>query len=71
MKDYVKIGLVGFACYLIGFYECKYKTIKFAMEALLEEKSTKKKRLSNGSLLFLFYQPLNLRSGENGHSIIY
>ena len=42
MKDYVKIGLVGFACYLIGFYECKYKTIKFAMEALLEEKSTKK-----------------------------
>lgn len=43
MKDYVKIGLVGFACYLIGFYECKYKAIKFAMEALLEEKSTKKK----------------------------
>ena len=43
MKDYVKFGLVGFAGYLIGFYECKYKAIKFAMEALLEEKSTKKK----------------------------
>ena len=42
MKDYVKIGLVGFACYLIGFYECKYKAIKFAMEAFLEEKKKKK-----------------------------
>lgn len=42
MKDYIKFGLVGFAGYLIGFYECKYKATKFAMEALLEEKSTKK-----------------------------
>jgi len=42
MKDYIKFGLAGFAGYLIGFYECKYKVTKVMAEALLEEKSKKK-----------------------------
>lgn len=42
MKDYIKFGLVGFAGYLIGFYECKYKVLKAIAESALEEKSKKK-----------------------------
>lgn len=43
MKDYIKIGLVGFAGYLIGFYECKYKFTKVMLEGMLEKEEKSKK----------------------------
>lgn len=43
MKDYIKIGLVGFAGYLIGFYECKYKFTEAMLEGILEMEEKSKK----------------------------
>lgn len=40
MKDYIKFGLVGFAGYLIGFYECKFKMLNVIWEAAFKEKAT-------------------------------
>lgn len=43
MKDYIKIGLAGFAGYLIGFYEYKYKVMKVMLESKLEKEEETKK----------------------------
>lgn len=43
MKDYIKFGLVGFAGYLVGFYECKYKMLDVMWKARLREVEAKEK----------------------------
>lgn len=42
MKNFVKYGLVGFAGYLVGFYEMKYKTLKLMLESELKKKAEEK-----------------------------
>ena len=43
MRNIVKYGLVGFAGYLVGFYEMKYKMMKLMVETMCEKaKETKK-----------------------------
>lgn len=42
MKNIIKYGIVGFAGYLIGFYEMKYKTIEMLLKAKLREEESKK-----------------------------
>lgn len=37
MKNIVKFGLVGLAGYLVGFYECQYKTMKVILKTVLRE----------------------------------
>lgn len=44
MRTFVKYAAVGFAGYLVGFYEMKYKTMKVLLEACTEAKKE-----SNGS----------------------
>lgn len=44
MKNYIKFGLVGFAGYLIGFYEYKYKVMKIMLEGALEKKEEAKEK---------------------------
>ena len=38
MRAFVKYAAVGFAGYLVGFYEMKYKTMKVLLEACAEAK---------------------------------
>lgn len=40
MKNLVKYAAVGFAGYLIGFYEMKCKTMKIILKAKIEEDRT-------------------------------
>lgn len=42
MKNYIKFGLVGFAGYLVGFYECKYKMLDVMWKAKLKAEETEK-----------------------------
>lgn len=37
MKQFVKYAVVGFAGYLVGFYEYKYKITKALLDAKFEE----------------------------------
>lgn len=39
MKTFVKYAAVGFAGYLVGFYEMKYKTMKLLIEAYAKNAS--------------------------------
>ena len=36
MKNIIKFGLVGFAGYLVGFYECKYKMLNIMWESKIK-----------------------------------
>ena len=40
MKQFVKYAVVGFAGYLVGFYEYKYKIMKVLLDAKFEEKES-------------------------------
>lgn len=37
MKSIIKVGLAGFAGYLVGFYECKYKMLNIMLESKIKE----------------------------------
>ena len=43
MKNIIKFGLVGFAGYLVGFYECKYKMLNIMWESKIKGMESKKK----------------------------
>lgn len=40
MKQFIKYTAVGFAGYLIGFYEMKYKVLKCMIESGLKKEDT-------------------------------
>lgn len=40
MRDCIKFGLAGFAGYMIGFYECKFKMLNAIWEAAFESNAT-------------------------------
>ena len=42
MKNFIKFGLVGFAGYLVGFYECKYKMLDMMWKYRIEGEADKK-----------------------------
>lgn len=42
MKNFIKFGLVGFAGYLVGFYECKYKMLDAMWKYRFEVEAGKK-----------------------------
>ena len=42
MKNFIKFGLVGFAGYLVGFYECKYKMLDMMWKCRIEGEAGKK-----------------------------
>ena len=44
MKNYIKFGLVGFAGYLVGFYECKYKMMDVIWNAKIKDLEAKEKK---------------------------
>ena len=41
MKNILKFGLVGFAGYLVGFYECKYKMLNIMWESKIKGMESK------------------------------
>lgn len=43
MKNVIKYGLIGFAGYLIGFYEMKYKVMKIMLESQCKKDTEFKK----------------------------
>ena len=42
MKNFIKFGLVGFAGYLVGFYECKYRMLDVIWKSTIEAEAKKK-----------------------------
>lgn len=43
MKNFIKFGLVGFAGYLVGFYECKYRMLDIMWKTIIEAEKAKTK----------------------------
>lgn len=41
MNTFIKYALVGLAGYVVGFYECKYKSQKALLKVIIEQNNKK------------------------------